>query len=91
MSDKDMVIDERLRSGEEAGGLKPCGTAAAYKRHKRRGETPCAACVAAKREEDRESRRRHRVLRLELSETLDDSDSGYEDEDIIASLARNTA
>ena len=27
--------------------LKPCGTYAAYRRHKRNGETPCAACDAA--------------------------------------------
>jgi hypothetical protein len=25
----------------------PCGTAAAYKRHRRNGETPCAACRVA--------------------------------------------
>lgn len=27
--------------------LKPCGTHAAYQRHRRRGETPCTACLAA--------------------------------------------
>jgi hypothetical protein len=26
---------------------KPCGTVAAFKRHKRNGETPCDACKAA--------------------------------------------
>ena len=26
---------------------KPCGTTAAYKRHRRHGETPCDACKAA--------------------------------------------
>lgn len=25
----------------------PCGTVAAYKRHRRAGEQPCAACAAA--------------------------------------------
>jgi hypothetical protein len=25
----------------------PCGTVAAYKRHQRKGETPCAACRGA--------------------------------------------
>lgn len=25
--------------------LKPCGTAAAYRRHQRRGEKPCVACM----------------------------------------------
>lgn len=28
-------------------GLKPCGTEAAYQRHRRRGESPCVDCVAA--------------------------------------------
>lgn len=27
--------------------LKPCGTVAAYRRHQRRRETPCAACTVA--------------------------------------------
>lgn len=27
--------------------LKPCGTNAAYMRHKRKGEIPCTACLAA--------------------------------------------
>jgi hypothetical protein len=27
----------------------PCGTSAAYKRHRRRGEQACAACLAAER------------------------------------------
>lgn len=28
--------------------LKPCGTLAAYKRHQRRGEVPCYACLDAR-------------------------------------------
>lgn len=35
--------------------VKPCGTRAAYYRHKRNGETPCQACVDAKRAADRET------------------------------------
>lgn len=27
--------------------LQPCGTAAAYKRHRKRGETPCLPCLVA--------------------------------------------
>lgn len=27
--------------------LKPCGTEAAYRRHKRKGEYPCSPCLAA--------------------------------------------
>lgn len=33
--------------------LKPCGTDAAYYRHKRAGETPCRRCVLAHREQAR--------------------------------------
>lgn len=49
--------DARMRAG---GGdrwrtekLLPCGTTAAYHRHKHHGETPCAKCVAAFREATR--------------------------------------
>jgi hypothetical protein len=31
-------------------GLKPCGTVGAYWRHRRHGETPCAACEDAYRD-----------------------------------------
>lgn len=33
--------------------LKPCGTEAAYKRHKRNGEAPCDACARAHRDGQR--------------------------------------
>lgn len=34
-------------TGQRADGLlKPCGTPAAYRRHQRRGELPCASCRA---------------------------------------------
>jgi hypothetical protein len=41
-------------------GLKvqPCGTNAAYMRHRKYGEVPCAACFDANRSEQRERRRR---------------------------------
>jgi hypothetical protein len=32
------------------GLLKPCGTPAAYRRHFRRGERPCEACIIAESE-----------------------------------------
>lgn len=32
----------------------PCGTYAAYRRHKRAGEQPCEACAAAWNEKQRE-------------------------------------
>lgn len=35
--------------------LHPCGTVAAYVRHRRRGETPCGECVAARAAWDREA------------------------------------
>ncbi len=38
--------------------LKPCGTPAAYDRHRRNQETPCPACRAAYRERDRERKGR---------------------------------
>lgn len=34
----------------------PCGTWAAYKRHHKNGETPCAACLAANRERSEQIR-----------------------------------
>ena len=39
----------RCYDGDGAYDLRPCGTEAAYRRHCRRGETPCVACVAAER------------------------------------------
>lgn len=34
----------------------PCGTSAAYRRHRRRGERACAACLAAERSRARYGR-----------------------------------
>lgn len=39
--------------------LQPCGTSAAYRRHKRAGETPCEPCTVARREYNR----RHEAAR----------------------------
>ncbi|MCW1803864.1 hypothetical protein [Brachybacterium squillarum] len=36
--------------------LKPCGTTAAYRRHLRKRQTPCKACLAASRDEKRAQR-----------------------------------
>lgn len=36
--------------------LKPCGTTAAYRRHLRKGQRPCKACMAAARDEKRAQR-----------------------------------
>lgn len=41
--------------------LKPCGTVAAYKRHLRAGEQPCADCLEAKRTEVAASRAEDRI------------------------------
>lgn len=37
---------------------KPCGTTAAYQRHRRKGERPCDACLEAMRLEYQHSQRR---------------------------------
>ncbi len=39
----------------------PCGTPAAYARHTRHGETPCAACTDAERTRVREAMRARRA------------------------------
>lgn len=39
---------DRVRGGPPRK-LKPCGTAAAYRRHKRAGETPCDPCKLAEK------------------------------------------
>lgn len=45
-------MSERRRRGLTiaTGNVKPCGTRAAYDRHRRNGETPCGPCTAAARE-----------------------------------------
>jgi len=41
--------------------LKPCGTPAAYRRHLRNGEEPCAACLTAVREDVNKARDERRT------------------------------
>lgn len=41
--------------------LQPCGTWAAYERHRTRGEEACGPCKAANREKGREAMARHRA------------------------------
>lgn len=51
---------------QRLGGLQPCGTIAAYRRHFKHGEEPCDACVEARRVSDekaKETRRRRREER----------------------------
>ena len=36
--------------------MRPCGTLAAYRRHLRHGETPCAECRQANADADRDER-----------------------------------
>lgn len=50
---------DRLRGGPPRDPA-PCGTYAAYRRHKRRGEQPCDACREAYNERQRENYRRRR-------------------------------
>lgn len=58
--------------------LKPCGTWAAYQRHRRKGEEPCDACSAAAREQRNgrraEERRSASEARLRLLESPPVSD-----------------
>lgn len=39
----------RLPARQSERGLQPCGTHAAFARHKTHGEPPCAACIKAER------------------------------------------
>jgi len=51
---------QRRKPGQHSDLLtKPCGTAAAYRRHLRHGENPCSACAAAQRLAWAERRARH--------------------------------
>lgn len=50
--------DYRLRTRGPARKPKPCGTAAAYRRHKWNGETPCEPCRLAYNAEKARLRRR---------------------------------
>ena len=51
------------RSPRDEAGLKPCGTEAAYQRHRARGEDACGPCLAAANEARVQSQRRVRERR----------------------------
>lgn len=46
-----------------AQAVKPCGTRAAYKRHRRNGEEPCEACKKANTAENRDAQQRYNEKR----------------------------
>lgn len=50
------------RSNRHTANLQPCGTMAAYQRHKRDGEEPCQPCREAKRIASKEYQRKARAL-----------------------------
>lgn len=54
----------RRRNGIQATELKPCGTVAAEKRHRRKGEPICALCKEATRKaaEDYNRTKRKKVV-----------------------------
>ncbi len=49
-----------------ARDLKPCGTHAAYRRHLRRGETPCDACRQANKIRLRDNERHKKWMRARM-------------------------
>lgn len=50
------VAKAKKTRGEYNVELKPCGTSAAYIRHRRRGEKPCKACAKANAKQSQEAR-----------------------------------
>lgn len=60
--DDDLIDEPDARPDTGAASsswdLKPCGTAAAARRHRRRGEPLCPACVGAEQRQKRDSRAR---------------------------------
>lgn len=58
MADAEYHRQWRAKRGARTGHpgpvpTQPCGTVAAFRRHKRAGEEPCAACKAAERDRQR--------------------------------------
>lgn len=53
---KRRMIRKAERKRHTVKDLKPCGTNAAYVRHKRAGEYPCTACLAAHAEDQKKWR-----------------------------------
>lgn len=60
MSERERMVERRRRG---LSLLKPCGTRAAYERHKKAGEPPCEACLAGKADYQRTYDARRRVSR----------------------------
>lgn len=48
--------------------LQPCGTRAAYSRHRKNGEEACAPCMAANREAGKDARHAHGRALVRLAE-----------------------
>ena len=53
--DRETAYREKYDTNRHGRTPQPCGTAAAYRRHARRGETPCGPCRAARAEDRRRS------------------------------------
>ena len=68
----------RLYRDRKRGGppqpreLKPHGTAAAYKRHRRHGETPCDACLLAEAQRQHDLYERRKITTQMLREVIGD-------------------
>lgn len=65
VSDAEYQRRWRAKHGAKTGkpgrpATQPCGTVAAYQRHLRNGEQPCAACRAANNEYHRELYKRRK-------------------------------
>jgi hypothetical protein len=58
-----LILERIAEEAAEPRELLPCGTVAAYQRHKRRGETPCEACKQAHAADLREWRQGRQALR----------------------------
>jgi hypothetical protein len=51
-------LPDEAPAGPGRAASSPCGTSAAYRRHRRRGEQACAACLAAERSRSRSAGRK---------------------------------
>lgn len=60
------AVSYHCRGIDREQNLAPCGTNAAFQRHRYRGETPCEACVEARTASEREYRQQ-RLARLKES------------------------
>lgn len=67
MNSREYMREWRARHGANTGKVgrpitSPCGTLAAYGRHKRNGEAPCGPCALVWAEYHRDFRRRRKGL-----------------------------